>query len=169
MIKDLIEKLGVSRRALATFLDSNQSNISRYENHTRNMPFAAIPQVAKLLAMIHKALPATPPQPTAAEKAEAQKRADWCRVLLQIQQKKLAAMQKNYEQAQLMLSIVEQHTKATQELTPKMKSWVAGQQYAANRKTEENGWQPQQVILQKMNALVQEALYWESAISADKN
>lgn len=169
MIEDLIEKLGISRRALAIYLDANQSNISRYENHTRNLPLASTALLAQLIAMTYKAPPPSIPKPVAEEKAEAQKRADWCRVLVQPLQTKLAAMQKSYEQAQLMLSVLEQYTKANSELTSKMKSWVEGQRYAANKKIDENGWQPQQMVLQKINALEKEAQFWENAINADKN
>lgn len=169
MIKELIEKLGISRRTLSIYLNANQSNISRYENHTRNMPFATIPQVAKLVAMIHKAPAVALPQPTTEEREEAQKRADWCRVLCQPLQKKLASMQNKYEQANRMLSVLDAYTAANRELPPKMQSWVAGQYYAANRKREANGWQPQQEVQWKIRALDTEALFWENAISTDKN
>ena len=169
LIAELADRLGISLRSLAIVLGTDHTHLSRYESHTRSLPLASTAQVAQLVAMTHKAPPPQPPQPTAEEKAEAQKRADWCRVLVQPLQTKLAAMQKSYQQAQLMLSVLDQYTKATSELTPKIKSWVAGQRFAANKKIDENGWQPQQIVLQKINALEAEALFWEAAIAADKD
>ena len=164
-IGELVEKLGISLRSLATLLNTDHTHLSRYESHTRNLPLAAIPGVIQLFAWLEKVPPTPVPQPTEADKTAAQKNADWCRVQCIPLQGKLAAMQKSWEQGATLLYIVEQYEAANKEALPKMKSWAAGQRFAATQKIGANGWAAQQEVKRKIALLEADARFWEERIA----
>ena len=165
MIKELVEKLGISRRTLSIFLDSTQSHLSKYENHTRNLPLAAIPGVTQLYAWLEN-VPAPPvPQPTAADKAKAAQKGGWCRAELSLLQQKLEKAQTAWGQGATLLYIVQQYEAANPQPSPKMKSWIAGQHFTATQKMKDNGWEARQRVQHKIALLETEIRFWDAVVA----
>ena len=164
MVKPILDKTGISQRALAAFIDCDHTTLSRIDASGRMLKTDALSQLLKIYLLIVPITPSAPAKPSDTEKAAIQKAADWCRIQCVPLQKKLAKTLLQYEQAGNALQLLAAMGPAPADAAPKKQRWLDTQQYEATLKLEKFGWQAQHQLNMEIALLQAEADLLESSI-----
>lgn len=157
IVQYILGSVGISLRALASFVNTDHSVLSRYEAATRSLPTDVMMPLATLQQTIAN-LPAPPlASPSAEDIQILQQRAAYCTAQATILQQQLAAMQLQYTQAATLLQLI-----AALRINPiitgeKQQRWLDEQAYQGNKKLAKYGWLPQQQLQHKIALLQHEA------------
>lgn len=157
MVKPIIEKTGISLRALASFVGCDHAALSRYAAGGMYLRNDVVPQLAKLYTLSVAIAPAEPAKPSEAEKTDILQAADWCRTQCQPLQKKLATTLVRYQQAGNALQLLAAIGTAPADAAPKKQRWLDTQQYEATLKLQKYGWLAQHKLQMAIQLLQQEA------------
>jgi len=164
MIGSFCRLTGISQRSLASYLNTNQSQLSRMEARQRALPTAAL---LKMVDLYTKALAVAnnPIARPAAENPDALKeKADWCLAQCHPLQKQLEAMQLSYQQAITTLWLMEAEEKDNTNLPNKKQGWIDEQRYRAQQQLAASGWLPQRALAIKIALLQHEAQLWQQGM-----
>lgn len=169
MVDIILQHLGITQRALAVFLDTDPTQLNRFAAGTRSLPPFVVPRAAQLYVAITKLLVEEAPMPTAAEAADMQQEAKWCRTLCRPLQIKLALAKKRYQQAGLVLRWLNEVGDAEAAVSEKKKRWVDTQRYEAQMKQEANGWAVQKKLEIAIDQLQHKAESYEAIVFVDND
>lgn len=161
--EQIVAQFGISLRTLASFLDTNHSHLSRYHANTRWLPDAAIPQLSNLIQLIETLPPPTPAAPSDAMLQTMQDKAAWCRAQCIPLQKKLARMQKKYQQGSALMQLVDAYKSTFEAVPEKQQRWMDELRYQAHIKMEQNNWMEQRALQIRIAVLQEEAHLYENA------
>lgn len=164
MVNSIVEKLGISQRTLAAFIDSDHSILSRYAAGEIYLQANVFPLLLKIYALSVAITNPEPAKPSEEEKIELQTAANWCRTQCQPLQKKLAKTVLQYQQAGNMLKLLTALGKAPADAAPKKQRWIDSQQYEATLKMQKYGWPAQHKLQIAIQLLQQEASMLENSI-----
>ncbi len=155
------KQTGLSKRSLATFLNTHQSMLSHFETGRRNLAPDALVLMAKLYKKASGIKHKMQAKPTFEDKALAKQQANWCKVQCIPLQKKLNSIIENYQQASTALQLLDTLAKEVHGYTEKKKRWVEEQRYQANKKLQQNGWMQQKKLAIQIELLLKEAALWQ--------
>jgi transcriptional regulator with XRE-family HTH domain len=158
IVQTILTKTGLSQRALARFLNTNDSVLSRYEAATRSMPVNTMLPLVHIQQLLTILPTPPPPSPSAEDIATLQQRAAYCTAQAAVLQQQLQNMQLQYIQAATLLQLIAALQADTTPKTEKQQRWLDEQQYQANKKIAQYGWLPQQQLLNSITLLTQEAI-----------
>lgn len=99
MVNTIVEKFSISQRALAAYMDSDHSILSRYAAGDIYLQANVFPILLKIYTLSVAITESQPAKPSEEEKIELQKAANWCRTQYAPLQKKLAKIILQYQQA----------------------------------------------------------------------
>lgn len=78
LVANILQKLGISQRSLANFIDANHATLSRYESATRSLPTDNTLQLALMQQMIQTLPTPSTATPSDADIAAMQQKAQYC-------------------------------------------------------------------------------------------
>jgi hypothetical protein len=166
ILENLLDKLGISNRSMASFIGTSHTLINCCIASTRNLPTHAMLQLAQLGKLL-KTLPAPAmPVPSPQEVEDMQQQAVWCLAQCHPLQKQLTKMQQTYQQAATLVQLLDAYAAGTGTLTAKQQRWVDEQRYQAKKRMVQNGWLPQQQLRHKITLLTYEAGLYKTAMQA---
>jgi hypothetical protein len=157
IVEYIIGRVGISLRALASFIDTNHSILSRYEAATRSMPVNTMLPLVHIQQILTTIPSPPPPSPSTEDIATMQQRAAYCTAQAAVLQLQLQNMQLQYTQATTLLQLVTILQAEPTTKTDKQQRWLVEQAYQANKKITQYGWLPQQQLLNSIALLTQEA------------
>lgn len=164
MLETLLQRLGITQRALAVFLETDPTLLNRYAAGTRNLPPFVLPRMAQLYIAITTLTAVETPTPTAAEAAHMLEEAKWCQDQCRPLQKKLTLVKMHYQQAGLLLKWLNGVGDAEAAISEKRKRWVDEQRYQAQLKQAANGWAVQKKLQMAIDLLQMEATLYGAAV-----
>lgn len=99
IVENILSRIGISQRSLASLVNTNHSLLSRYEAALGSLPVPVMLELANIDTLL-VAQPAVPlPTPTAEQLIDMQKQATYCQAMVHHLQQQLQAMQLRYQQA----------------------------------------------------------------------
>lgn len=168
---EVMNSTGLSKLALAAFLQVDNSLLTRYEAGTRTLPAEAMLKLALLYKNLPQAKPiaASPVAATTGQQQEAQQHAAYCQAKSVQLGRQLAQMRQAHEQAAQLLQLLAILVQQPGEATNKQKSWLDEQEYQAGKKLEKNNWLEQQKLEIKLVLLQQEAKLYSALVQPVPN
>lgn len=168
MVKTLLQKIGISQRTLAAYIDSDHTVLNRFANGDIYLKPHVAPQLHKILSLGNNIIDTSELAPTEQEKMAMLQEAVFIKNKCRPIQKKLDTMQLNYIQATSMLKLLSLLGPATPDEKPKKQRWLDEQKYQAEEKMQRNGWLAQNKLQIAIKLIEHEAALWQIAVNADK-
>lgn len=153
IVEDILNRIGISQRSLASLINTNHSLFSRYEAALGTLPVPVMLELANIYTKL-VAQPAVPaPTPSAEHMSDMQRQATYCQAMAEHFQRQLKAMQLQYQQAGALLQLVDTLDAAPEPKTVKRQRWIDILRHQAYKRMEDNGWLPQQQLQLKIAQL----------------
>ena len=157
MVKTLLQKIGISQRTLAAYIDSDHTVLNRFANGDIYLKPHVAPQLHKILSLGNNIIDTSELAPTEQEKMAMLQEAVFIKNKCRPIQKKLDTMK--------LLSLL---GPATPDEKPKKQRWLDEQKYQAEEKMQRNGWLAQNKLQIAIKLIEHEAALWQIAANADK-
>ena len=166
MVNSFLEQFGITQRALAKYIGSEHSVVSRYIANGKYLQPHAVTEFYKIqmLALTLKLQPAMP-QPTEKEKATMLKDAAFYKAKCTPIQKKLDLVKARYQQGVNLLQLLAELGPAPEGSPPAQQRWIDSQEYRANLKIKANGWRAQNKLQMAIDMLQYQAGLCEAVVN----
>jgi len=162
IVENILSRIGISQRSLASLVNTNHSLLSRYEAALGSLPVPVMLELANIYTQL-VAQPTVPaPTPTAEHLSDMQRQATYCQAMAERAQQQLKTMQLQYQQAGALLQLVDTLDAAPEPKTVKRQRWIDELRYQANKKIAANGWLPQQQLQLKIQLLQTEMAFYNN-------
>ena len=124
------------------------------------MPAEPLMEAVNILQLLQSLPPAEKQEPSAEEKEELLKQADWCRMQSQPLQQKLLVMQTAADNAATLLLLLDNMV-INFSLSAKKLNWIEVMRHEANKQLAKNNWLAQKKLAGKIELLLKEAEMYE--------
>jgi plasmid maintenance system antidote protein VapI len=155
--ESLVSLTGVTLQDLASYIEVNPSNLSRFIDNTRTLPALALIKMAEMFTFLH-GLPTHEPLPLSTEeRTQLQEMAANCEFKRKKLEMQLTKVQQRYAQGLRMLQLLPTLEAKPENATERRQRWLAEQQYQAEKSIKDNGLVLQKKLTVSIALLQQEA------------